>query len=101
MIKLAGMAGVMHQADQAYSIRSTWWLHRLATDVPSIAYGINWQSIFVKNLDFFNFLLESGLPYFDFYLWATLFGQLKMASFLLASTSYFMWLKLEVSDLEF
>ena len=27
LIKLAGMAGVMHEADQAYSIRSTWWLH--------------------------------------------------------------------------
>ena len=28
------MAGVMHEAEQAYSIRSTWLVHRLATDVP-------------------------------------------------------------------
>ena len=35
LIKLAKMAGVMHEAEHAYSIRSTWWwLHRLATDVP-------------------------------------------------------------------
>ena len=62
------MTGVMHEADHAYSIRSTWWLHRLATNVPSIACVINWQSIFVYNLDLSNFLLESGLSYFDFYL---------------------------------
>ena len=37
-------------------------------DVPSIAYVINRQSIFVNNLDLSNFLLESELPYFDFYL---------------------------------
>ena len=41
LIKLAKMAGVMHEADHAYSIRSTWLLHRLATDVPFIAYVIN------------------------------------------------------------
>ena len=68
LIKLAGMAGVMNEADHAYSIRSTWWLHRLATDVPSTACVINWQSIFVNNLALSNFFLESGLPYFDFYL---------------------------------
>ena len=68
LIKLAGMAGVMHETDHAYSIRSTWLLHRLATDVPSIACVINCQSIFVNNLDLSNFLLESGLQYFDFYL---------------------------------
>ena len=41
LIKLAKMAGVMHQADHTYSIQSTWRLHRLATDVPFIAYAIN------------------------------------------------------------
>ena len=41
LIKLAKMAGVMHEADHAYSIQSTWWLHRLATDVPFIACVIN------------------------------------------------------------
>ena len=41
LIKLAKMAGVMHEADHAYSIWSTWWLHRLATDVPFIAGVIN------------------------------------------------------------
>ena len=41
LIKLAKMAGVMHEADHVYSIRSTWWLHRLATDVPFIACVIN------------------------------------------------------------
>ena len=36
LIKLAKMAGVMHEADQAYCIQSTLCLHRLATDVPFI-----------------------------------------------------------------
>ena len=76
LIKLAKMAGFMHEANHAYSIRSTWRLHRLATDVPSIACVINWQSIFVYNSDLANFLLESGLSYFDLYLsvscWFTL-----------------------------
>ena len=31
LIKLAKMAGVMHEADHAYSIRSTWCLNGLAT----------------------------------------------------------------------
>ena len=66
LIKLAGMAGVMHEADHAYSIWSTWLLHRLATDVPSIACVINCQSIFVYSLDLSIFLLESGLSYFLF-----------------------------------
>ena len=68
LIKLAKMAGVTHEVDHAYSIWSTRWSHRLATDVPSIACVINWQSIFVKNLNLSNFLIESGLQYFDFYL---------------------------------
>ena len=55
LIKLAGMAGVMHEADHAYSIWSTWWLHWLAADVLSIVCVINWQSIFVNNLDLSNF----------------------------------------------
>ena len=60
-IKLAQMMGVILETDHAYSIRSTWSLHGLATDVPSIACVINSQSIFVCNLDFSNFLSESGL----------------------------------------
>ena len=54
--KLAKMASVMHEADHAYSIQSTWLLHRLATDVPSIACVINSKSIFVYNLNLSNFL---------------------------------------------
>ena len=46
LIKLAKMAGVMHEADHAYSFRSTWRLHRLATDVPFIACVINLPFIF-------------------------------------------------------
>ena len=46
LIKLATMAGVMHDADHAYSIRSSWRLHRLATDVPFIACVINLPCIF-------------------------------------------------------
>ena len=41
LIKLAEMAHVMHEADHTYSIQSTWGLHRVATDVPFIAYVIN------------------------------------------------------------
>ena len=58
----------MYEGDHAYSIWSTWSLHRLTADVPSIACVINWQSIFVNKVDLSNFLPESGLPYFDFYL---------------------------------
>ena len=50
----------MHKADHAYSIQSTWRLHRLATDVPFIACVINPLSIFAYNLDLSNFLLEPG-----------------------------------------
>ena len=51
------MAGVMHEADHAYSIRSTWWLHRLATYVPFIAYVINLPSIFYPLLGIVEFLV--------------------------------------------
>ena len=51
LIKLAKMAGVMCEADHAYSIRSTWWLHRLATDVPFIACVINLPCTFNRYLD--------------------------------------------------
>ena len=53
LIKLAKMMGVMHEADHAYSIRSTWLrssidqLIRLATDVPFIAYVINLPCMFL------------------------------------------------------
>ena len=53
-LKLAKMAGVMHEADHAYSIRSTWWLHRLATDVPFKASVINLPCIFTQYLDLSN-----------------------------------------------
>ena len=56
LIKLAKIVGVMHEADHAYSIRSTWSLHRLATDVPFIACVINSLSIFAYDLDLSNFL---------------------------------------------
>ena len=56
LIKLAKMAGVMHEADHAYSIRSIWWLHRLATDVPFIACVINLPCIFfIHYLELSNF----------------------------------------------
>ena len=41
LIKLAKMTGVMDETDHAYSVQSTWWLHRLATDVPFITGVIN------------------------------------------------------------
>ena len=59
LIKLAKMASVMHEADHAYSIRSTWWLHRLATDVPFIVCVINSPCTSTYYLDFSNFILES------------------------------------------
>ena len=55
LIKLAKMAGVMHEADHAYSIRSTWWLHRLATDVPFIACVINLPCTFTHYLELLGF----------------------------------------------
>ena len=51
LIKLAKMADVMHEADHAYSIWSTWRLHRLATDVPLIAFVINLTCTFTQYLD--------------------------------------------------
>ena len=55
LIKLAKMAGVMHEADHTYSIRNTWLLHRLATDVPFIACVINLPCIFTHYLELSNF----------------------------------------------
>ena len=57
LMKLAKMAGVMHEADHAYSIQSTWWLHRLATDVLFIACVINSTCTFTYYLDLSNFIL--------------------------------------------
>ena len=51
LIKLAKMAGVMHEADHAYSMQSTWLLHRLATDIPFITYVINLPCTFNHYLD--------------------------------------------------
>ena len=66
LIKLAKMAGVMDEADHAYSIRSTWWLHRLATDVPFIAYVINLRCTFAHYLELSNFQ-------FYFMIWIVVF----------------------------
>ena len=66
LIKLAKMAGVMHEADHAYSMRSTWCLHRLATDVPFIAYVINLPCTFTHYLELSNFQ-------FYFMIWIVLF----------------------------
>ena len=63
LIKLAKMAGVMFEVDHAYSIRSNWWLHRLATDVPFIACVISSPCTFTYYLDLSIFILESGLSY--------------------------------------
>ena len=57
---LAKMAGVMHEAEHAYSIRSTWWL---ANDVLFIACVINSPSTFTYYLDLSNFISEFGLSY--------------------------------------
>ena len=56
-IKLAKMVSVMHEADHAYSIQSTWGLRRLATDVPLIARVINSPCAFTYYLDLSNFIL--------------------------------------------
>ena len=66
LIKLAKMEGVMHEADYAYSIRSTWRLHRLATDVPFIAYVINLLCTFTHYLELSNFQ-------FYFMIWIVIF----------------------------
>ena len=55
LIKLAKIADVMHEADHAYSIRSTWLLHRLATDVPFIACVINLPCTFTHYFNLSNF----------------------------------------------
>ena len=62
LIKLDKMAGAMHEADHAYSIRSTWWLYRLATDVSLIACVINLPCTFAHYLELSNF-------YFYFMIW--------------------------------
>ena len=66
LIKLAKMAGVMHEADLAYSISSTWRLYRLATDVPFIAYVINLPCTFTHHLKLSNFQ-------FYFMIWIVIF----------------------------
>ena len=45
LIKQAKMTGVMHEADHAYSIQSTWWLHWLATNVLFMASFISIRRI--------------------------------------------------------
>ena len=51
---------ILHETDHAYSIWSTWWLHRLTTDVQFIAYVINLPCIFLPitwNSRIFSFIL--------------------------------------------
>ena len=55
LIKLAKMAGVMHEADHAYPVQSTWVLHRLATDVPFIACVINLPCTFTHYMELSGF----------------------------------------------
>ena len=57
LIKLAKMAGVMHEADHAYSIWSTWWLHRLVSDVPFMVCVVNSLCAFTYYLDLSTFIL--------------------------------------------
>ena len=66
LIKLAKMVGVMHEAYHAYSIQSTWWLHRLATDVPFIACVIKLPCTFNLYLDMSSFQ-------FCFMIWIVVF----------------------------
>ena len=66
LIKLAKMADVMHEEDHAYSIPSTWCLHRLATDVPFIACVINLPCTFNLYLDMSSFQ-------FCFMIWIVVF----------------------------
>ena len=66
LIKLAKMVGVMHEADHAYSIWSTWWLHQLATDVPLIACVINLPCTF-------NHYLDMSSLQFCFMIWIVVF----------------------------
>ena len=56
LIRLAKMTCAMHEADHAYSIQSTWLLHRLATDVLLIACVINLPCIFTHYLNLSNFI---------------------------------------------
>ena len=51
-IKLAKMAGAMHEADHTYCIQSTWSLPPLANNVPFVVCVINSASIFTHYLDF-------------------------------------------------
>ena len=55
LIKLAKMAGVMREANHAYSFRSTWSLHRLATNVPFIACITNFVQYFYLFFGFVGF----------------------------------------------
>ena len=63
LIKLAKNAGVIHKADNAYSVQSTWWLHLSATDVPFTSCAISLPCIFTHYLDLSISILESGLSY--------------------------------------
>ena len=64
LIKLAKMAGVMHEADHAYFIRSTWWLHWSATNVPVTAELLIRHVLLPITCDLSMLILESGLSYF-------------------------------------
>ena len=87
-MKLAKMAGVTRDADHTYSIRSTWWLYRLANDLPFVACArsvlllITWiYHIFVRKtrlsyfsvlsfcLMFFSFVNAAGCHCHGFLIW--------------------------------
>ena len=65
LIKLANMAGVMHKADHAYSIQSTWWLYWLATNVPFIACAINLPFILYPLFGIVEFLVLYLIVWFN------------------------------------
>ena len=65
LIKLAEMLGVMHEEDHAHCIRSTWRLHRLATDAPFIACVIlKFTKYFCLQLRFVEFSLRIWIVVF-------------------------------------
>ena len=66
-IKLAKMTGVMHETDHAYAIQNTWWLHRLATNVPYIACVIKFPLSICLLL--VCFVSAAGCHYFDSWIW--------------------------------
>ena len=65
LIKLPKIVGVMHEADHAYSIQSTWRLPRLATDVPFLACVIDLPCTFTHYLELIVEFLVAVFLYLD------------------------------------